>query len=96
MSVDLLPFYGMASGTLGGVIMALASVLKLREISQLRYQWVMSAGTLFILAGFLMQSAFILGTSFTFDVLADYLVGLAVVVVVLGIVALVTRPIKAK
>ena len=96
MSVDLWPFYGMASGTLGGLIMALASVVKLRERSEPRYQLVMSAGTLLIIAGFLVQSAFIIMTRFTFDMMADYLIGLAVVLVVFGIVMLLRGPAKVE
>jgi uncharacterized membrane protein YjdF len=54
----------------------------------------MSAGTLLIIAGFLVQSAFIVTTRFTFDKMADYLIGLAVVLVVLGIVMLLRGPVK--
>lgn len=95
MSVDLLPFYGMALGTLGGLVMALASVVNLRRISEKRYLWVMAVGTLLVFFGFIMQSAFILGQRYTFGVLADYGIALAATLVALVIVALLRRRGKA-
>lgn len=93
--MDLVPFYGMALGTLGGLLMAWASVVKLREISENRYQGVMLTGTLLVFAGFLMKAAFILGKHYTFGILAEYGIALGIALVAAAIVELLRRRRKA-
>lgn len=61
MSVDLLPFYGTACCAVGGLLMALASVMKLRKLREKGYYKFMLVGTLLVFFGFMLQAVYYLG-----------------------------------
>ena len=81
MSTDWLPFYGIALGAFGSLVLALAALIVRRHENERRYQWTIFTGTMCIFLGFMLGALFYIGEKFGYRVaLQQYTIPSVVIV----------------
>ncbi len=68
MSTEWLPFYGIALGAVGSLVLALAALMVRRQDNEPRYQWAVFSGAICILLGFMLGALFYLGEKYGYGI----------------------------